>query len=158
MSPNRVIYLINKEVVNDEFISAQLDREQFGRVLNKEIKQEIRPLVSDLVFDQTIRIRDDGFDLACEIIYEWAYQHISLIFGQMPKKMESVSYEVMGYKLKVVAEKEYFLMDMQTISNEEAGMIWHVVAELRKESDGLYLTCRHICENIYSRERRYNRP
>lgn len=74
------------------------------------------------------------------------------------KKMESVSYEVMGYKLKVVAEKEYFLMDMQTISNEEAGMIWHVVAELRKESDGLYLTCRHICENIYSRERRYNRP
>lgn len=49
-------------------------------------------------------------------------------------------------------------MDMQTISNEEAGMIWHVVAELRKESDGLYLTCRHICENIYSRERRYNRP
>lgn len=64
----------------------------------------------------------------------------------------------MGYKLKVVAEKEYFLMDMQTISNEEAGMIWHVVAELRKESDGLYLTCRHICENIYSRERRYNRP
>ena len=154
----RVIYLINKEVVNDEFISAQLDREQFGRVLNKEIKQEIRPLVSDLVFDQTIRIRDDGFDRASEIIYEWAYQHISLIFGQMPKKMESVSYEVMGYKLKVVAEKEYFLMDMQTISNEEAGMIWHVVAELRKESDGLYLTCRHICENIYSRERRYNRP
>ena len=158
LSPNRVIYLINKEVVNDEFISAQLDREQFGRVLNKEIKQEIRPLVSDLVFDQTIRIRDDGFDRASEIIYEWAYQHISLIFGQMPKKMESVSYEVMGYKLKVVAEKEYFLMDMQTISNEEAGMIWHVVAELRKESDGLYLTCRHICENIYSRERRYNRP
>lgn len=158
LSPNRVIYLINKEVVNDEFISAQLDREQFGRVLNKEIKQEIRPLVSDLVFDQRIRIRDDGFDRASEIIYEWAYQHISLIFGQMPKKLESVSYEVMGYKLKVVAEKEYFLMDMQTISNEEAGMIWHVVAELRKDNDGLYLTCRHICENIYSRERRYNRP
>ena len=73
-------------------------------------------------------------------LYKWAYQHISLIFGQMPKKLESVSYEVMGYKLKVVAEKEYFLMDMQTISNEEAGMIWHVVAELRKDNDGLYLT------------------
>ena len=59
LSPNRVIYLINKEVVNDEFISAQLDREQFGRVLNKEIKQEIRPLVSDLVFDLSSLTEND---------------------------------------------------------------------------------------------------
>ncbi len=80
LSPNRVIYLINKELVNDEFISSQLDREQFGRVLNKEVKQEIKPLVSDVVFDQTIQIGADGFEKASEIIYEWAYQHIAQIF------------------------------------------------------------------------------
>ena len=158
LSPNRVIYLINKELVNDEFISSQLDREQFGRVLNKEIKQEIKPLVSDVVFDQTIQIGADGFEKASEIIYEWAYQHISQIFGQMPKKKESVSYEAMGYKLTVDAGTDAFSMDLQRISNEEAGVIWHVTAKLRQKEDGLFITCRNICENIYSRERRYNRP
>lgn len=158
LSPNRIIYLINKEIIHDEYVSELLDKEQFGRVINKEIKPEIKPLVSDVVFNQTIRIGDDGFKRACELIYEWAYQHISSIFGQMPKKMETINYEVIGYKISIDADEDSFNMDFQNISNEEAGVVWHVMAILECKPQGIFLTCRNICENIYSRERRYNRP
>ena len=158
LSPNRIIYLINKEIIHDEYVSEQLDKEQFGRVINKEIKPEMKPLVSDAVFEQQVRINDDGFHKACELIYEWAYQHISSIFTQMSKIMESVKYDVIGYRLTIDIEADRFFMDMRNISNEEAGVIWHVTALLEKNSEGTFLTCKNICENIYSRERRYNRP
>jgi ppGpp synthetase/RelA/SpoT-type nucleotidyltranferase len=158
LSPNRVVYLINKEIVHDEYISSQLDREQFGRVINNEIKEEMKPMVSNLVFGQSICIPEESYMKACNIIYDWAYDHISLIFGQMPKDMENVAYETMGYKLTVDVNEAEFHMDMQHISNEEAGVIWHVTADITQTEQGRLLAARNICENIYSRERRYSRP
>ncbi len=158
LSMNRIIYLINKEIIGDPYISELLDHEQFGRVLNKEVKPEMKPLVSDVVFAQKIRIADGGFDKACEIIYDWAYQHMSTIFGQMPKKFTPATYTAIGYGLSVSLEENRFYMDLHHISNEEAGVVWHVTAELTKTEDGTFVDCKNICENIYSRERRYNRP
>lgn len=158
LSPNRVIYLINKEVVHDDFVSEQLGKEQFGRVLNKEIKSEIRPLVSVQVFCQKVLIPKTGYEKACEIIYEWAYQHIGSIFGQMTRQMEQVHYSAIGYSLDIAYDDAQFGMDLKYISNDEPGVIWHVTAELVGDEKGLWLSAKNICENIYSWERNYSRP
>lgn len=158
LTPDRVIYLINKELIHDEYIAGLLDREQFVRVPNKEIQEKLRPLVSDYVFHQEILIPENAFDKACNLIYEWVYQHIRQVFCQMPKTMGPVSYETMGYRVDIMISDECFTMDMQRISDEEPGAIWHTMAELTKTSEGVRLSGRNICETLHSRERRYSRP
>ncbi|MGN0395347.1 MAG: hypothetical protein ACI4EF_08290, partial [Coprococcus sp.] len=158
LTPDRVIYLINKELIHDDYISRLLDKEQFVRVSNKEIKQEIKPLVSDNVFSQTVYLPEEGYEKACGIIYDWAYHHIKTVFNQMPEKMTNVLYETMGYKLRINYDSRSFAMDMQQISNDEPGVIWHTTAELVHKDGKLLLNSKNICETIYSRERRYSRP
>lgn len=158
LTPDRVIYLINKEIIRDEYISSLLDKEQFVRVSSKEIKPEIKPLVSDVVYSQTIYLPETGYEKACAIIYDWAYQHIKMVFTQMPEKMTNVGYETIGYKLRINYDGRSFIMDMQQISNDEPGVIWHITAELIHVDGRILLTARNVCETIYSRERHYNRP
>lgn len=158
LTPDRVIYLINKEQIHDEYISKLLDKEQFVRVSNKEIRQEIKPLVSDNVFSQNVYIPVEGYEKACTIIYDWAYQHMKTVFNQMPEKMANIGYETIGYKLRINYDGRSFMMDVQQISNDEPGVIWHTTAELMHIDGRLLLSARNTCETIYSRERRYSRP
>lgn len=158
LTPDRVIYLINKEIVHDEYISGLLDKEQFVRVSNKDIRSEVHPLVSDYVYNQSIYIDGNGFERACEIIYDWVYQHMNPVFKQMPKEMCDVHYETIGYKVDITKKDKELYMDMQHISCDEPGVIWHSRATIHEDNVGLMLHGENICETMNSRERRYNRP
>lgn len=158
LTPDRVIYLINKELIHDEYIARLLDKEQFVRVANKEVRKKIQPLVSDYVFNQEIMIREDGFLKACNLIYEWVYQRTRQLFQQMPSTMEPVHYETMGFKVDITISDGKFVMDAQRIGDEEPGMIWHTIGEVTKTPEGVKLYGRRICETLYSRDRKYNRP
>lgn len=158
LTPDRVVYLINKELIHDDYIAEQLDKEQFVKVSNKEPKSEVRPLVSDYVFNQKIYIKEDGFEKACNIIYEWAYQHIKQVFPEMPKQLKNINCETLGYKLEISISENKFYMDMQRISDEEPGAIQHTIAKLVKTNRGVKLYGKNIYETLHSRERRYSRP
>lgn len=152
LTPDRVIYLINKEIVHNEYISRLLDKEQFVPAVRPEVKTEIKPMVPNVVYSHRVGIPAAGYDKACEIIYKWVREHISMVFPQMPEELTSVDYSTIGYKVYITYEAGEFHMDFQHISNSEAGVIWHVTVDIYD------VNVENICETINVKERRYSRP
>lgn len=158
LTPDRVIYLINKEIVHNEYISRLLDKEQFVPAVRPEVKTEIKPMVPNVVYSHRVGIPAAGYDKACEIIYKWVREHISMVFPQMPEELTSVDYSTIGYKVYITYEAGEFHMDFQHISNSEAGVIWHVTVDLVSAGDIYDVNVENICETINVKERRYSRP
>ncbi len=158
LTPDRVIYLINKEIVHNEYISRLLDKEQFVPAVRPEVKTEIKPMVPNVVYSHRVGIPAAGYDKACEIIYKWVREHISMVFPQMPEKLTSVDYSTIGYKVYITYEAGEFHMDFQHISNSEAGVIWHVTVDMVSAGDIYDVNVENICETINVKERRYSRP
>lgn len=158
LTPDRVIYLINKEIVHNEYISRLLDREQFVPAVRPEVKTEIKPMVPNVVYSHRVGIPAAGYDKACEIIYKWVREHISMVFPQMPEELTSVDYSTIGYKVYITYEAGEFHMDFQHISNSEAGVIWHVTVDMVSAGDIYDVNVENICETINVKERRYSRP
>lgn len=158
MTPDRVIYLINKEIVHNEYISRLLDKEQFVPAVRPEVKTEIKPMVPNVVYSHRVGIPAAGYDKACEIIYKWVREHISMVFPQMPEELTSVDYSTIGYKVYITYEAGEFHMDFQHISNSEAGVIWHVTVDMVSAGDIYDVNVENICETINVKERRYSRP
>lgn len=158
LTPDRVIYLINKEIVHNEYISRLLDKEQFVPAVRPEVKTEIKPMVPNVVYSHRVGIPAAGYDKACEIIYKWVREHISMVFPQMPEELTSVDYSTIGYKVYITYEADEFHMDFQHISNSEAGVIWHVTVDMVSAGDIYDVNVENICETINVKERRYSRP
>lgn len=158
LTPDRVIYLINKEIVHNEYISRLLDKEQFVPAVRPEVKTEIKPMVPNVVYSHRVGIPAAGYDKACEIIYKWVREHISMVFPQMPEELTSVDYSTIGYKVYITYEAGEFHMDFQHISNSEAGVIWHVTVDMVSAGDIYDVDVENICETINVKERRYSRP
>lgn len=158
LTPDRVIYLINKEIVHNEYISRLLDKEQFVPAVRPEVKTEIKPMVPNVVYSHRVGIPAAGYDKACEIIYKWVREHISMVFPQMPEELTSVDYSTIGYKVYITYEAGEFHMDYQHISNSEAGVIWHVTVDMVSAGDIYDVNVENICETINVKERRYSRP
>lgn len=158
LTPDRVIYLINKEIVHNEYISRLLDKEQFVPAVRPEVKTEIEPMVPNVVYSHRVGIPAAGYDKACEIIYKWVREHISMVFPQMPEELTSVDYSTIGYKVYITYEAGEFHMDFQHISNSEAGVIWHVTVDMVSAGDIYDVNVENICETINVKERRYSRP
>lgn len=158
LTPDRVIYLINKEIVHNEYISRLLDKEQFVPAVRPEVKTEIKPMVPNVVYSHRVGIPAAGYDKACEIIYKWVREHISMVFPQMPEELTSVDYSTIGYKGYITYEAGEFHMDFQHISNSEAGVIWHVTVDMVSAGDIYDVNVENICETINVKERRYSRP
>lgn len=158
LTPDRVIYLINKEIVHNEYISRLLDKEQFVPAVRPEVKTEIKPMVPNVVYSHRVGIPAAGYDKACEIIYKWVREHISMVFPQMPEELASVDYSTIGYKVYITYEAGEFHMDFQHISNSEAGVIWHVTVDMVSAGDIYDVNVENICETINVKERRYSRP
>lgn len=158
LTPDRVIYLINKEIVHNEYISRLLDKEQFVPAVRPEVKAEIKPMVPNVVYSHRVGIPAAGYDKACEIIYKWVREHISMVFPQMPEELTSVDYSTIGYKVYITYEAGEFHMDFQHISNSEAGVIWHVTVDMVSAGDIYDVNVENICETINVKERRYSRP
>lgn len=158
LTPDRVIYLINKEIVHNEYISRLLDKEQFVPAVRPEVKTEIKPMVPNVVYSHRVGIPAAGYDKACEIIYKWVREHISMVFPQMPEELTSVDYSTIGYKVYITYEAGEFHMDFQHISNSEAGVIWHVTVDMVSAGDIYDVNVGNICETINVKERRYSRP
>ena len=158
LTPDRVIYLINKEIVHNEYISRLLDKEQFVPAVRPEVKTEIKPMVPNVVYSHRVGIPAAGYDKACEIIYKWVREHISMVFPQMPGELTSVDYSTIGYKVYITYEAGEFHMDFQHISNSEAGAIWHVTVDMVSAGDIYDVNVENICETINVKERRYSRP
>ena len=158
LTPDRVIYLINKEIVHNEYISRLLDKEQFVPAVRPEVKTEIKPMVPNVVYSHRVGIPAAGYDKACEIIYKWVREHISMVFPQMPEELTSVDYSTIGYKVYITYEAGEFNMDLQHISNSEAGVIWHVTVDMVSAGDIYDVNVENICETINVKERRYSRP
>ena len=158
LTPDRVIYLINKEIVHNEYISRLLDKEQFVPAVRPEVKTEIKPKVPNVVYSHRVGIPAAGYDKACEIIYKWVREHISMVFPQMPEELTSVDYSTIGYKVYITYEAGEFHMDFQHISNSEAGVIWHVTVDMVSAGDIYDVNVENICETINVKERRYSRP
>ena len=158
LTPDRVIYLINKEIVHNEYISRLLDKEQFVPAVRPEVKTEIKPMVPNGVYSHRVGIPAAGYDKACEIIYKWVREHISMVFPQMPEELTSVDYSTIGYKVYITYEAGEFHMDFQHISNSEAGVIWHVTVDMVSAGDIYDVNVENICETINVKERRYSRP
>lgn len=158
LTPDRVIYLINKEIVHNEYISRLLDKEQFVPAVRPEVKIEIKPMVPNVVYSHRVGIPAAGYDKACEIIYKWVREHISMVFPQMPEELTSVDYSTIGYKVYITYEAGEFHMDFQHISNSEAGVIWHVTVDMVSAGDIYDVNVENICETINVKERRYSRP
>ena len=158
LTPDRVIYLINKEIVHNEYISRLLDKEQFVPAVRPEVKTEIKPMVPNVVYSHRVGIPAAGYDKACEIIYKWVREHISMVFPQMPEELTSVDYSTIGYKVYITYEAGEFHMDFQHISNSEAGVIWHVTVDMVRAGDIYDVNVENICETINVKERRYSRP
>lgn len=158
LTPDRVIYLINKEIVHNEYISRLLDKEQFVPAVRPEVKTEIKPMVPNVVYSHRVGIPAAGYDKACEIMYKWVREHISMVFPQMPEKLTSVDYSTIGYKVYITYEAGEFHMDFQHISNSEAGAIWHVTVDMVSAGDIYDVNVENICETINVKERRYSRP
>lgn len=158
LTPDRVIYLINKEIVHNEYISRLLDKEQFVPAVRPEVKTEIKPMVPNVVYSHRAGIPAAGYDKACEIIYKWVREHISMVFPQMPEELTSVDYSTIGYKVYITYEAGEFHMDFQHISNSEAGVIWHVTVDMVSAGDIYDVNVENICETINVKERRYSRP
>lgn len=158
LTPDRVIYLINKEIVHNEYISRLLDEEQFVPAVRPEVKTEIKPMVPNVVYSHRVGIPAAGYDKACEIIYKWVREHISMVFPQMPEELTSVDYSTIGYKVYITYEAGEFHMDFQHISNSEAGVIWHVTVDMVSAGDIYDVNVENICETINVKERRYSRP
>ena len=158
LTPDRVIYLINKEIVHNEYISRLLDKEQFVPAVRPEVKTEIKPMVPNVVYSHRVGIPSAGYDRACEIIYKWVREHISMVFPQMPEEFTSVDYSTIGYRVYITYETDEFHMDFQHISNSEAGVIWHVTVDMVSAGDIYDVNVENICETINVKERRYSRP
>lgn len=158
LTPDRVIYLINKEIVHNEYISRLLDKEQFVPAVRPEVKTEIKPMVPNVVYSHRVGIPAAGYDKACEIIYKWVREHIGMVFPQMPEELTSVDYSTIGYKVYITYEAGEFHMDFQHISNSEAGAIWHVTVDMVSAGDIYDVNVENICETINVKERRYSRP
>lgn len=158
LTPDRVIYLINKEIVHNEYISRLLDKEQFVPAVRPEVKTEIKPMVPNVVYSHRVGIPAAGYYKACEIIYKWVREHISMVFPQMPEELTSVDYSTIGYKVYITYEAGEFHMDFQHISNSEAGVIWHVTVDMVSAGDIYDVNVENICETINVKERRYSRP
>ena len=158
LTPDRVIYLINKEIVHNEYISRLLDKEQFVPAVRPEVKTEIKPMVPNVVYSHRVGMPAAGYDKACEIIYKWVREHISMVFPQMPEELTSVDYSTIGYKVYITYEAGEFHMDFQHISNSEAGVIWHVTVDMVSAGDIYDVNVENICETINVKERRYSRP
>ena len=158
LTPDRVIYLINKEIVHNEYISRLLDKEQFVPAVRPEVKTEIKPMVPNVVYSHRVGIPSAGYDKACEIIYKWVREHISMVFPQMPEELTSVDYSTIGYKVYITYGIDEFHMDFQHISNSEAGVIWHVTVDMVSAGDIYDVDVENICETINVKERRYSRP
>lgn len=158
LTPDRVIYLINKEIVHNEYISRLLDKEQFVPAVRPEVKTEIKPMVPNVVYSHRVGIPAAGYDKACEIIYKWVREHISMVFPQMPEELTSVDYSTIGYNVYITYEAGEFHMDFQHISNSEAGVIWHVTVDMVSAGDIYDVNVENICETINVKERRYSRP
>lgn len=158
LTPDRVIYLINKEIVHNEYISRLLDKEQFVPAVRPEVKTEIKPMVPNVVYSHRVGIPAAGYDKACEIIYKWVREHISMVFPQMPEELTSVDYSTIGYKVYITYEAGEFHMDFQHISNSEDGVIWHVTVDMVSAGDIYDVNVENICETINVKERRYSRP
>lgn len=158
LTPDRVIYLINKEIVHNDYISRLLDKEQFVPAVRPELKAEIKPMVPNVVYNHKVGIRKTGYDKACGIIYSWVREHINMVFPQMPDELTNIDYSTIGYKVYVSYSEDSFHMDLQHISNSEAGVIWHITADMVAAGDIYDLTVNNICETINVKERRYNRP
>lgn len=158
LTPDRFIYLINKEIVHNEYISRLLDKEQFVPAVRPEVKTEIKPMVPNVVYSHRVGIPAAGYDKACEIIYKWVREHISMVFPQMPEELTSVDYSTIGYKVYITYEAGEFHMDFQHISNSEAGVIWHVTVDMVSAGDIYDVNVENICETINVKERRYSRP
>lgn len=158
LTPDRVIYLINKEIVHNEYISRLLDKEQFVPAVRPEVKTEIKPMVPNVVYSHRVGIPSAGYDKACEIIYKWVREHISMVFPQMPEEFTSVDYSIIGYRVYITYETDEFHMDFQHISNSEAGVIWHVTVDMVSAGNIYDVNVENICETINVKERRYSRP
>ena len=158
LTPERVSYLINKEIVHNEYLSRLLAKEQFVPAVRPEVKTEIKPMVPNVVYSHRVGIPAAGYDKACEIIYKWVREHISMVFPQMPEELTSVDYSTIGYKVYITYEAGEFHMDFQHISNSEAGVIWHVTVDMVSAGDIYDVNVENICETINVKERRYSRP
>lgn len=115
-------------------------------------------MVPNVVYNHKVGIRKTGYDKACGIIYSWVREHINMVFPQMPDELTNIDYSTIGYKVYVSYSEDSFHMDLQHISNSEAGVIWHITADMVAAGDIYDLTVNNICETINVKERRYNRP
>jgi len=160
ISPNRIFYLLNKNIVHDINVHQLLMNETFEPIRRREQIAELHPLKSDRVFNQEVYIRPEAFDTASSIIYDWAYERIHEVFNQMPKNIDRLRYESIGYKIVIDYDPHagYFYMDMQHLSSIEAGAIWHTKAEICRIEKGTVLRVENICEAFTSRVRHYSRP
>lgn len=158
LTPDRVIYLINKELIHNEYISRLLDKEQFVPAMRPEVRTEMKPLTSNVVYSHRVGIRRRGYQKTCELIYDWARDKMSMVFPQMPGELTSLNYSAIGYRVYVSYGSDGFHMDMQHISNSEAGVVWHVKADIVPAYGEYELHTENICETANAKERRYSRP
>lgn len=158
LTPDRVLYLINKEIIHNDYISRLLDKEQFVPAVRTEMRPEIKPMVPNVVYSHKVGIMPDGYIRACCIVYNWVREHISAVFPQMPEELSDIDYSTIGYKVYISNKESEFHMDLQHISNSEAGVIWHVKTDIVPDGDIYRLTVDNICETISVKERRYSRP
>lgn len=135
-----------------------MDKEQFVPAIRPDVKTEIKPMVPNVVYSHIVGIPKKGYVKACEIVYSWIREHISMVFPQMPEELTSVDYSTIGYKVYVAYSDDGYQMDFQHISNSEAGVIWHVTADIIPDGDIYRLKVENICETINVKERRYSRP
>jgi ppGpp synthetase/RelA/SpoT-type nucleotidyltranferase len=157
---NRLVYHINKSFIHNAYIEEEIMRLPRSKENTEKVIAEIRPLTPFYVFRQDIYIAEDGFKEAADIIYNWAREHMKLVFNHIPEELCTGTYETIGHKLilNVDMEKKLFNMDMQHISSSEPGLVWHITARLSMKNKGLKFTTRNICESYSPKHRTYNRP
>lgn len=151
-------HTVSKRELVEILLNKKYHKEQFVPAVRPEVKTEIKPMVPNVVYRHRVGIPAAGYDKACEIIYKWVREHISMVFPQMPEELTSVDYSTIGYKVYITYEAGEFHMDFQHISNSEAGVIWHVTVDMVSAGDIYDVNVENICETINVKERRYSRP
>lgn len=160
LTQNRLVYVINKSFIHDDYIEEILVKEQFVREKTVNVLSDIRPLVPKPVYLQDTYIDEDKFDTAVGYIYEWAREHMKNVFPQLPENPTAGINEAIGHKFIVNYEpdRKLFNLDMQHISGVEAGVIWHTLAKLSMKNQGLKLSVKNICESYNPTHRGFSRP
>lgn len=141
----------------------RLDREENQERRSNNFSRQMSRLKSDYAFYQSVKIAHGNIAVAAQIIYSWARYHVEHIYADLPKMIQTgriLRSEAIGHKLDIYYDLKdgKFHMDLQHISSEETGLIWHTVADIRSTSDETLFTVHNICEAVNSRIRDYSRP